>query len=104
MGLYSDDFLRMIRNKIKIDQVICVLRLETRSSKKLVRFRCPLCHGFHTATNPKTNLARCFDCKRNYNPIDLVMAVSRCDFVDTVEFLKRLIDSSPQVVGDGQRV
>jgi hypothetical protein len=42
--------------------------------------------------------------KRNFNPIDLVMAVSRRDFVDTVEFLKQLIDSSPEVVGDGQRV
>jgi hypothetical protein len=103
MGMYSDDFLRMIRNQIKIDRVICVLRLETIFSKELVRFRCPLCHGFHTATNPKTNLARCFDCKRNFNPIDLVMAVSRYDFVDSVEFLKRLIDSSPQVVGDDQR-
>lgn len=102
--MYGDDFLRMIRNKIKIDRVICVLRLETRISNKLVRFRCPLCHGFHTATKAKTNLARCFDCKRNYNPIDLVMAVSRYDFVDTVEFLKRLIDSNSEVVGDDKRV
>jgi predicted RNA-binding Zn-ribbon protein involved in translation (DUF1610 family) len=102
--MYGDDFLRMIRNKIKIDQVICVLRLETRISKKLVRFRCPLCHGFHTATKANTNLARCFDCRRNFNPIDLVMAVSGYDFVDTVEFLKRLIGSSSEVVGDDQRV
>lgn len=104
MGMYSDEYLRMIRNKIKIDQLICVLRLETRSSNKLVRFRCPLCHGFHTATKAKTNLARCFDCKRNFNPIDLVMAVSRYGFVDSVEFLKQLIDSSCEVLGDGQRV
>ena len=96
MGLYTDDFLRMLRNKINIDQVIHVLRLETRRSKELLRFRCPLCHGFHTATNPKTNLARCFDCELNYNPIDLVMAVTRRDFVETVEFLKKLIDSSPR--------
>lgn len=102
--MYSDEYLRMIRNKIKIDQLICVLRLETRSSNKLVRFRCPLCQGFHTATKAKTNLARCFDCKRNFNPIDLVMAVSRYGFVDTVEFLKQLIDSSCEVLGDGQRV
>lgn len=102
--MYSDDFLRMIRNKIKIDQLICVLRLETKRSKKLIRFRCPLCYGFHTATQPKTNLARCFDCRRNFNPIDLVMAVSRYGFVDTVEFLKQLIESSPEVIGDGPRV
>ncbi len=104
MGVYSDQYLRMIRNQIKIDRVICVLRLETRAYKRLVRFRCPLCHGFHTATKAKTNLARCFDCKRNFNPIDLVMAVSRYGFVDSVEFLKQLIDSSCEGLGDGQRV
>lgn len=101
MGLYSDDFLRMIRNKIKIDQVIYVLKLETRRSKELLRFRCPLCHGFHTATNPKTNLARCFDCKLNFNPIDLVMAVTRRDFMETIEFLKEQI-SDVKVVTDDQ--
>jgi hypothetical protein len=91
MGLYTDDFLRMLRNKIKIDQVIHILGLETRYSKQILRFRCPLCHGFHTATNPKTNLVRCFDCQKNFNPIDLVMAVTRCDFIATVEFLKNHI-------------
>ncbi len=91
MGLYTDDFLRMLRNKINIDQVINILGLETRYSKTIHRFRCPLCHCFHTATNPKTNLARCFDCETNFNPIDLVMAITRRNFVDTIEFLKKHI-------------
>ncbi len=91
MGLYTDDFLRMLRNKIKIDQVINILGLETRYSKGILRFRCPLCYSFHTATNPETNLARCFDCEKNYNPIDLVMATTRRNFVDTVEFLTKQI-------------
>ena len=88
MGSYTDGFLRRLRNDIDIDLVIKRLRLETRSSQKIFRFRCPLCHGFHTATNPKTNLARCFDCRINFNPIDLVMAASARSFVQTVEFLK----------------
>jgi hypothetical protein len=87
-NFYTDDFLRMLRNKVKIDRVIDLLMLDTRQGKDLLRFRCPLCHGFHTATNPQTNLARCFDCSRNFNPIDLVMAVTACSFVETVEFLK----------------
>jgi hypothetical protein len=88
MGSYTDGFLRRLRNDIDIDLVINQLRVETRYHKKIFRFRCPVCDGFHTATNPKTNLARCFDCRRNFNPIDLVMAVSARSFVETVEFLK----------------
>jgi hypothetical protein len=91
MGLYTDGFLRRLRNDIDIDLVINRLRLETRDSQKFLRFRCPVCHGFHTATNPKTNLARCFDCRRNFNPIDMVMAVTARNFVQTVEFLKNHI-------------
>ena len=94
MGSYTDIFLRRLRNEIDIDMVISTLALETRKSTKYRRFRCPSCHGFHTATNPKTNLARCFDCKINFNPIDLVMAVTAYSFVETVEFLKpHLLDS-----------
>ena len=91
MGSYTDGFLRRLRNDIDIDLVISLLRLEKRHSDKIVRFRCPVCHGFHTATNPKTNLARCFDCRLNFNPIDLVMAATAQSFVETVEFLKNHI-------------
>ena len=91
MGSYTDGFLKKLRNEIDIDQVIGRLALETRTSKKHLRFRCPVCHGFHTATNAKTNLARCFDCKINFNPIDLVMAATARSFVETVEFLKNHI-------------
>ena len=58
------------------------------------RFLCPLCREFNTATNPKTNLARCFRCKRNFNPIDLVMVVERCGFLDAVRFLEPLLTPS----------
>jgi hypothetical protein len=94
MTAYTDGFLTRLRNDIDIDLVINRLRLETRSGKKFLRFRCPVCHGFHTATNPKTNLGRCFDCKINFNPIDMVMAVTARSFVETVEFLKNHITDS----------
>ena len=86
---YSAILLRTLRNRIPIDAVIVdVLRLDIRPDKTLLRFRCPLCERFHTATNPKTNLARCFDCEKNFNPIDMVIAVTHCSFVDAVERLK----------------
>ena len=86
---YPSDFLRMIRNQIPIEKVIVtMLNLEVRHTPKWLRFRCPRCHGFHTATYPDTNLARCFDCKENFNPIDLVMAVAGYTFVEAVEYLK----------------
>jgi DNA primase len=93
MGYFTDDFLRKLRNKVNINEVIGALRLETRRGTEtdLLRFHCPLCHGFHTGTNPKTNLARCFDCKVNFNPIDLVIATTGCNFIDSVEFLKKQI-------------
>ena len=88
---YPDNLLRNLRNHVPIDKVVIeILRLELRRNPNdtHLRFRCPVCGRFHTATNPKTNLARCFDCKKNFNPIDLVMAVIKCDFVDAVEMLK----------------
>ena len=53
---YPDDFLRMLRNDIPIDEVIVdLLNLEVQKDRKTIRFRCPLCYNFHTATNHKTN-------------------------------------------------
>jgi len=94
MGSYTDGFLKRLRNEIDIDQVINALALETRTGTHYLRFRCPACHGFHTATNPKTNLARCFECNINFNPIDLVMAVTAQSFVETVEYLKSHLTST----------
>lgn len=90
---YPADFLRMLRNDIPIDEVIVdLLNLEVQKDHKTIRFRCPLCYNFHTATNHKTNLARCFDCEKNFNPIDMVISVGNCGFVDAVKFLKDRIN------------
>ena len=90
---YSADFLRMLRNQIPIDEVISnLLKLEVRNDYQILRFRCPLCDNFHTATNHQTNLARCFDCQKNFNPIDLVITVGKCNFLDAVQLLKDSFD------------
>jgi len=90
---YTADFLRMLRNQIPINEAIVdLLNLEVRNARNMFRFRCPLCYNFHTATNHVTNLARCFDCQKNFNPIDLVMTVEKCSFLDAVEILKDRID------------
>jgi DNA primase len=80
--------LYLLRNAIPIDQLIRALpALSAKESEGTFRFLCPLCSGFNTATNPKTNLARCFRCNRNFNTIDLVMQVQNVNFKDAVAAL-----------------
>jgi len=86
---YTADFLRMLSNQVLIDAVIInLLNLEVRNGHKILRFRYPLCHSFYRPANHETNLARCFDCQKNFNPIDLVMTMGKYGFLDAVEMLK----------------
>lgn len=81
--------LHYLRNQVLVDPLIDQLGLPNKYRDKFLRFLCPLCNEFNTATNPKTNLGRCFRCKKNFNPIDLVMTVRRCSFRDAVDFLEK---------------
>jgi hypothetical protein len=87
---FSSQMLRSLRNDLPITRVLELLDVPAKISEGHFRFLCPICSEFHSATNPKTNLARCFRCERNFNPIDLVMLIRRCDFVGAVTFLSRL--------------
>ncbi len=85
---YSKALLRALRNDIPISQLIAdILKVSYKVSEGYFRFLCPLCREFNTATNPETNLARCFRCRENFNPIDFVMVEQHCSFTDAVEFL-----------------
>lgn len=53
------------------------------------RFTCPICAGSDTCVNVGHNLARCFSCLRNFNPIELVMHQLKISFVDSVRWLQR---------------
>ena len=81
--------LNHLRNKIPIDHLIAhALELPSKHREGFFRFLCPCCNEFNTATNPKTNLARCFCCQRNFNTIDIVMLVRKCSFLQAVSFLR----------------
>lgn len=86
------DYLRRLRNEIPIAHLIEQrLALPSKRSDGTLRFLCPLCADFSTAIHPRINLARCFRCHRNFNPIDLVIQVERCSFLDAVAFLEPLL-------------
>ena len=88
--------LFLLRNNIPIDFVITdVLSIPNKISEGFLRFLCPLCLEFNSATNPKTNLARCFSCKKNFNPIDLVMAEKDIPFKTAVHLLLPILNPPP---------
>lgn len=95
---YSKEFLRMLRNEIPITILICdLLKMQNKVSEGYFRFLCPICSGFNTATSQKTNLARCFRCEKNFNPIDMVMEVKRVGFIDAVEYLNEIVCCSSEL-------
>jgi len=86
---YTGETLRKLRNEIPIANLIAdILELPCKTAEGYFRFLCPRCKGFDTATNPKTNLARCFACKQNFNPIDITMTVKNQNFREAVQFLQ----------------
>jgi len=94
---FSSRELYDLRNNIPVDMLIRDrLQVPSKIRDGFFRFLCPLCNEFQTAVNPNTNLARCFRCEKNFNTIDLVMAVRGYGFKDSVLFLKTL--SIPQKV------
>ena len=95
---FSAQELFELRNSIPINTVIAeLLALPSKTTEGLFRFLCPICHEFQTATNPGTNLARCFVCQKNFNPIDLVMLVKKTGFIESVTYLKTVLDNSKRV-------
>jgi hypothetical protein len=85
-------YLRRLRNDIDVRALIAdTLQMEYRMSDGRFRFLCPLCQEFNTAVNPATNLARCFRCLKNFNPIDMVIVVKRLDFLHAVDFLDQFL-------------
>ena len=88
---FSSQQLYTLRNDIAVQMLIeKTLRIPWRVTEGCFRFLCPLCNAFDTAVNPKTNLARCFRCEKNFNTIDLVMLVRQADFVRSAKFLQSI--------------
>jgi len=93
MHTLAKEHMRELRNRIEIIPLIAdVLELLYKTHDGRFRFMCPLCHDFDTAVNPETNLARCFRCQRNFNPIDIVMTVKRYSFMQAVRNLEPILN------------
>ena len=89
---FNKTSLRRLRNEIQIRDLIAdILHMPWKVSEGHFRFLCPRCHEFNTATNPNTNLARCFRCEENFNPIDMTMVEKRFDFREAVDFLHQFL-------------
>ena len=94
---FSSQELHALRNSIPIEYLIRVnLKIPVKQSEGIFYFLCPLCSKFRGVTHVTTNLARCFCCQRNFNPIEFVMAVKQLNFVDTVRFLQPLLQTHPR--------
>ena len=93
---FTGNELFRLRNLIPVDVLIGEkLNIPSKIREGYFRFLCPVCREFQTATNPKTNLARCFLCEKNFNPIDLVMIVKDLGFVESVGYLESLLPDLP---------
>lgn len=89
---FSPQLLYALRNHIPITALIeDILGMPIRRVNGYFRFGCPDCDGFHTSVNPGKNLARCFDCRKNFNPIDMVMCRRKIGFTKSVQFLEKLL-------------
>ncbi len=94
MGKYfTHELLYRLRNEIAIPDLLARLDWPHKRREGRFVFLCPLCGEFLTAINPRTNLARCFTCERNFNPIDLVMVIKDVDFVTAVHYLEPSLPS-----------
>ncbi len=92
---FSAQELRELRNLIPINTVIKELLLvPTKISEGCFRFLCPQCNEFQTSTSSSTNLARCYLCGKNFNPIDMVMAVKASQFHDSATYLQEVLNRS----------
>ena len=90
---FNDELLWRLRNDIRWEPLLGHLDWPHKMREGQLAFLCPLCREYRSAVNPRTNLGRCFHCQTNFNPIDLTIAIQKCDFLDAVAFLKPLLKS-----------
>ena len=93
MTPFTKQQLFQVRNEIDIDWLINEKLNIERQYNGAWRFRCPVCQELNTATQKKTNLARCFSCQKNFNTIDIVIYTKKINFVPSVRFLQTLLDN-----------
>ena len=88
---FDDELLRRLRNEIPIDWLIQHLGWPSKHRDGRFTFVCPRCGEMDSAVKRATNLARCFHCETNFNPIDFAMQAREYEFVQAVELLTPLL-------------
>lgn len=92
MGEYfTRDYLYRIRNEIPVISLIKYLGWPSKYRDGAFFFLCPSCNEFQVKKTPMENLGHCFSCERNFNTIDLAMAIEQVDFVTAIEILNPLL-------------
>ena len=91
---FPGDHLWRLRNLIPVAALLRQLDWPHKQRGERFCFLCPKCDEFLATINPRANLGRCFRCETNFNPIDLVMLIERCDFVTAVHFLQSQLPPS----------
>lgn len=101
---FSSDELYRLRNDLPVTKVIDgLLCIPSKEIEGVYRFLCPVCGEFQTAVNHRTNLSRCFRCRRNFNTIELVMEDRKVSFVQSVKMLQRwALAEHAATVNEGQ--
>ena len=90
--------VKRIRNEVPVQEVLGELRPHTPPIG--ARLACPACGAYHAKVKRETNLLRCFGCKQNWNPIDLLVTYGGLSFPAAVERLRRrLAGAAYTVVG-----
>jgi hypothetical protein len=87
MRYFSRELLWRLRNQIDFSGLFHRLNWPHKRREGQLAFLCPHCRETDSDVNPRTNLARCFQCQTNFNPIDFTIAVRECDFVEAVQYL-----------------
>lgn len=90
MEKVSKEELFRLRNDVPISELMKALKIQIKFWEGYIRFPCFICDEWNTAINPKTNLARCFRCRKNYNTIDWVMQSGKLDFKTAVKLLRKI--------------
>lgn len=86
---FPDELLRRLRNDVAFERLFAELDWPHKQRHGQLAFVCPKCGEYRSAVNPRTNLARCFWCRTNFNPIDFVIYARQCGFVDAVHYLEQ---------------
>jgi hypothetical protein len=88
---YDKALLRRLRNDIPVAWLIEHLNWPCKRREGKFVFLCPRCREMESDVNPRTNLARCFWCETNFNPIDFMICAWECDFRAAAEHLIPLL-------------